>query len=326
MLTPKQADVADRECVSIIIPCFNSEKWIQKAIESCLSQTHTLREIIAIDDGSTDSTLEVLKSFGDVIRWETGPNRGGCHARNRGISISNGDWIQFLDADDYLHPTKLEKQLAIAINERNIITYCDYRVLTENGEETTRSCATNWSDPFIFVLEHTELTTIGPLHRKKWLESVGGFRPGLRAAQEFDLHLRLAAQGFGFKHLPEPLFTVRRQQTSVSSNPTRTLEQWMHFIPEIIDLLRKNGKLDPNRRNALARRLATSARLILRYGDPKIGMQLLTLATELDHTSASLAYGKPLRLLRNILGPYFTEKLSTYAKLIVGPTPPNRNT
>ena len=93
--------------VSVIIPCHNDEDWVSKAVGSCLSQTHEPLEIIVVDDGSTDSSRDILRSYGDQIRLLCGPNRGGSHARNRGFRLSCGDYIQFLDADDYLLPEKL---------------------------------------------------------------------------------------------------------------------------------------------------------------------------------------------------------------------------
>jgi glycosyltransferase involved in cell wall biosynthesis len=98
--------------VSVIIPCYNAERWVREAIQSCLDQTYRPIEIIVIDDGSTDGSLAVIKSFGDAVRSETGPNRGGCAARNRGIALSRGRYIQFLDADDYILPQKIEHQVS----------------------------------------------------------------------------------------------------------------------------------------------------------------------------------------------------------------------
>jgi len=98
--------------VSIIIPCYNAEQYIAEAIESALSQTYPNCEIIVIDDGSTDGSLAIVQKYGDRIRWKTGPNRGGCAARNLGLEMARGEWIQFLDADDKIAPRKIELQLA----------------------------------------------------------------------------------------------------------------------------------------------------------------------------------------------------------------------
>jgi glycosyltransferase involved in cell wall biosynthesis len=97
--------------VSIIIPCYNAQAYVAEAIQSALNQTYPHCEIIVIDDGSSDGSLEIIKSFGAAIRSESGPNRGGCAARNRGFSLSRGGWIQFLDADDRLAPNKISAQM-----------------------------------------------------------------------------------------------------------------------------------------------------------------------------------------------------------------------
>lgn len=96
---------------SIIIPCYNKRAYVGAAIESALAQTHPC-EVIVVDDGSTDGSLEEIRRFDGRIRWETGPNRGGSGARNRGLELAQGDWIQFLDADDILPPEKIAVQIA----------------------------------------------------------------------------------------------------------------------------------------------------------------------------------------------------------------------
>jgi glycosyltransferase involved in cell wall biosynthesis len=97
--------------VSILIPCFNAECRVAEAIESALGQTWPEKEIIVVDDGSQDRSLEVIKSFGKRIRWETGPNRGGNMARNRLLELARGEWLQYLDSDDYLLPLKIQRQV-----------------------------------------------------------------------------------------------------------------------------------------------------------------------------------------------------------------------
>src|SRR5437868_11251554 len=96
--------------VSILIPCYNAERWVAQAIESALSQTWPEKEVIVVDDGSTDGSLDVIKRFGHLIQWETGPNRGANPTRNRLLELAEGDWLQYLDADDYLMPRKIERQ------------------------------------------------------------------------------------------------------------------------------------------------------------------------------------------------------------------------
>ena len=82
-----------------------------QAIESALAQTWAEKEVIVVDDGSKDGSLGVIRSFGDRIRWETGPNRGGNPVRNRLLELARGEWLQYLDADDYLLPEKVAGQM-----------------------------------------------------------------------------------------------------------------------------------------------------------------------------------------------------------------------
>jgi glycosyltransferase involved in cell wall biosynthesis len=98
--------------VSILIPCFNAERWIGQAIESALAQTYSPTEIIVVDDGSTDRSLDIIKGFGQRIRWETGPNRGANATRNRLLTLARAPWLQYLDVDDYLLPDKVERQMS----------------------------------------------------------------------------------------------------------------------------------------------------------------------------------------------------------------------
>ena len=104
--------------VSVIIPCYNADNWIAEAIDSCLQQTYAPLEIIIIDDGSTDDSVRIIRhyaaQFPEIISYETGTNRGGCAARNRGLALSKGEYVLFLDADDFLEPETFAGQVEIA--------------------------------------------------------------------------------------------------------------------------------------------------------------------------------------------------------------------
>src|SRR5262245_12624798 len=100
-MQPKSANACS---IAVIIPCWNAEKYMSRAIQSALDQDYPSLEIIAVDDGSTDNSLEIIRSFGERIRWQTGSNRGACAARNSGLAIANSTYVMFLDADDELGP------------------------------------------------------------------------------------------------------------------------------------------------------------------------------------------------------------------------------
>lgn len=102
------------QLVSILIPCYNSEKWLTETIDSVLSQTWPNKEIIIVDDGSTDHSLQILKQYeSPIVKVITQENRGGSAARNKALEYAQGDYIQWLDADDMLAPDKVECQMRV---------------------------------------------------------------------------------------------------------------------------------------------------------------------------------------------------------------------
>lgn len=101
-----------RPMVSVVIPCYNAEAFIKEAVYSALVQTVSPCEVLVIDDGSTDKSVDALSLFGNSVRVIPQFNHGESIARNRGMAEARGEWIAFLDADDIWHPTKLERQLA----------------------------------------------------------------------------------------------------------------------------------------------------------------------------------------------------------------------
>jgi glycosyltransferase involved in cell wall biosynthesis len=104
--------------VSILIPAFNAQEWIRDTLRSALEQTWAPKEIIVVDDGSSDGTLAIAREFEvDGVRVVTQQNQGAAAARNKAFSLSTGDYIQWLDADDLLSPGKIQKQME-ALGER----------------------------------------------------------------------------------------------------------------------------------------------------------------------------------------------------------------
>lgn len=112
--------LAERPLVSVVVPCFNAERWIGETLSSVLSQTYAPLEILVVDDGSTDSSVERVRAYETsgvrLIRQE---NRGAAAARNAGFAASRGAYIQFLDADDLLGARKIELQVARLLEERS---------------------------------------------------------------------------------------------------------------------------------------------------------------------------------------------------------------
>lgn len=255
----------NQRLVSIVIPCWNGESFVADAIESALAQTYPNIEVIVVDDGSTDGTVGVLKSFGERIRWETTPNRGACAARNRGAEIANGDILQFLDADDALMPRKLERTAAL-VSSDGLAPICGCETTFEDGATRIILPSRSPSDALDYALTN-QIQTSAIAHHRTWFWRVGGFLAGLPCGQERDLHIRLAAVGLRFVQVYEPLTNVRRRPGSISSNTHRVLLQHEATFLRARDILAERSALTDAAKAALARAFVRDARHLVRRGD-----------------------------------------------------------
>jgi glycosyltransferase involved in cell wall biosynthesis len=119
------------DLVSIVIPCYNAREFLAETLESAFHQTYPRTEIIVVDDGSTDGTTELIRSYGSRVIAEFGPNRGASAARNRGTALARGSFIQYLDADDLLTSHAIEQRVAILEAEGADVAYSDWEKLVE---------------------------------------------------------------------------------------------------------------------------------------------------------------------------------------------------
>jgi glycosyltransferase involved in cell wall biosynthesis len=210
--------MAKHPLVSVIIPCYNAAQYVGEAVTSALNQTYSNVEVIVVDDGSSDQSIEVIQSFGDRIRLERTKHQGACAARNRGLQLSQGEFIQFLDADDVLLPEKIERQIPILQSDQADLVFCNgYLFGDDRPQRPIKKLLALPSpvgqDPFLYCLRHG-FGTEGPLHKRRFLEKVGGFREELPGAQEFDLHIRLSAVGARLIKLDDFLFKHRNHDDS----------------------------------------------------------------------------------------------------------------
>src|SRR5256885_8166094 len=189
--------------VSILIPCFNAEGWVAQAIESALSQTWPEKEVILVDDGSTDASLTIIKTFGDRIRWESGPNRGSNVARNRLLELAHGDWLQYLDADDYLLPEKIACQMEfIAANPAADVVFGP-ATIEHWANGSARRVLLPIPEPhdlWILLARWYLPQTGAALWRKQAMVDVGGWKSDQPCCQEHELYLRLLMAGKRFAY------------------------------------------------------------------------------------------------------------------------------
>ena len=242
--------------VSILIPCYNAERWIAQAIDSALAQTWPEKEVIVIDDGSTDGSLEVIKRYAGRIRWETGPNRGGNVARNRLLELAGGEWLQYLDADDYLLPGKVSGQMSfLATHPETDIVYGpwttehwsekgSFRVLLEIPEQR---------DPWMLLARWFLPQTGGPLWRRGAVVGAGGWKPDQPCCQEYELYLRLLMSGKRFVYCPESGAIYRQwgDDTVWRRDLPETSRRRLEITQRAEDFLRSRHEMTPQRLRAI---------------------------------------------------------------------------
>lgn len=207
--------------ISVIVPAFNAERTVLETIASVQQQTLSDFELIVINDGSTDQTLELLSTVRDPRFKVFSYKNGGLPvARNRGISHSTGEFIAFLDADDLWTADKLELQLA-ALQKRPEagVAYSWTRYMDEQGNPSPSYESVFFEgNVFAELLVNNFLTNgSNPLIRMQAIEAVGDFDSTCLVSEDWEFYLRLAAR-WPFVVVPKPQILYRQSSSSMSAN------------------------------------------------------------------------------------------------------------
>lgn len=190
--------------VSVVIPAWNSERYLGRAIRSALVQTWPRLECLVVDDGSTDGTPSVIASFGDRIRSIRQENGGASAARNAGIAAARGQYIAFLDSDDYWLRTKLANQLAVFRTDPELVLVStgfrwiganvDPDAFDDAGPEFDLHSVRRF-EGIERLLEQPYLGTPTVMVKTSTAQEVGGFDVKLPSAEDIDFYFRVCAQG-----------------------------------------------------------------------------------------------------------------------------------
>lgn len=254
--------------VSILIPCYNAERWIGEAIESALAQTWVNKEVIVVDDGSTDGSLEVIRGFGNQVRWETGPNRGGNVARNRLLSLAQGEWLQYLDADDYLLPDKVAAQFVRTSTGVDVVfgpVTWEF-VVDQRVHRAVRTIPWERDSWELLALWHLPQTG-GCLFRKQAIVDAGGWKADQPCCQEHELYLRLLMKGKSFRYCNSPGAVYRQwgEHTVCKRNMAETHRRRMEIEQAAENWLDARGELTGARLTAINQARFETARSVWRH-------------------------------------------------------------
>lgn len=243
--------------ISVIIPTYNREKYIKKAIESVLDQEgqgigYKLGEIIVVDDGSTDDTETLVSRIADgrirFHKMET--NSGAGAARNKGVSIANGDWVAFQDSDDVWDCRKLAKQVDY-LNENPDVSMVSHpiKAVFDDGREITTSVK-NAENMVSILAERNLFDTPTMLLKRECFIALGGFNTELKALEDWEFALRFADK-YKIGMVPEVLIESEMISDGVSSGAANYYESRCKMIALDRDILMSYGCFDDAVRSLL---------------------------------------------------------------------------
>jgi len=220
MADPPDAEAVNSQGVSIIIPAYNAAATVGETLDSVLSQTFQRWEVIVIDDGSTDGTLKIAGSYRDRdrrIRLQSQARAGVCAARNRGIMLASYEWLLFLDADDLILSTHLERMIGEATaNPRTDVAHCGWVRVTPDGVRWKEEYGPRSRDLFPVLARYCPFAIHTAIVRRDVVEAVGNFDPSYRTCEDWDLWQRIARSGACFTPVAEGLAIYRMRPGSLS--------------------------------------------------------------------------------------------------------------
>ncbi len=236
--------------VSVIVPTYNRESLVLDALESVKSQSYRPIQLVIVDDGSSDSTVQVVDTWrldneeSDFkIDVTTQPNSGGNVARNKGISLTTGKLISFLDSDDVWHPHKIELQVAEILKDEKIgAVYCGLQHVVLPSNQVTSKQKHDYPTgrllAKILICDVTNPTSTYMVRRAVF-EKVGVFDETLEARQDWDMWIRIASK-FHISCVPEILVDFRDHDgPRTISNPQREITAYSKILTKYENLYRE---------------------------------------------------------------------------------------
>lgn len=284
--------------VSVVIPTYNSARYLAEAIDSVLAQSFKDFEVIVIDDGSMDETEELMRRYGAQARYIRQQNSGVAIARNRGIEQSRGRYVSFLDADDTWVSAKLERQLAaLGQNRRYRICYSAFTVvgsdLTPLGVVRSRRQAGALED--LLLRGNVVATPSTVMGERSLFVETGGFDPALSQCADWDMWVRLAALS-DFLYVDEPLVNYRQHDGNMSRNAPLLERDSIRVLEKGFAMSALTDRLRSRRRPAFARNYMVLAGTYFHarhYGD---FIRCAARAVGKDFRQASYLMAFPFRL------------------------------
>lgn len=226
--------------VSVLIPSYNHARYLPAALESVFAQTYADYEIVAVDDGSTDNSVEVLRSYGERIRFFVQSNRGTYPTLNHCIAESRGDYLAILNSDDLWAPTKLEKQVAMLDSHPGVglVHTGGHFIDSEGNLQPGNPLGFEWPrTPTGNIIEAlvrcNKIIASSVLIRRVCFEKLGGFREDLFGSGDWEMWFRVALE-YDIGYIDEPLTMYRVHGSNASFQHRRVYEDDVKVRTETI--------------------------------------------------------------------------------------------
>ena len=256
--------------ISVVIPSYNSAKYIAECLDSVLNQSYADIEIICVDDCSSDQTYLILESYRQkhpsITLFRNEKNLGAPYSRNRGLDSSRGNYILFLDADDVLLPGRIGHQVSLIRNSSRKIGFISGAYIRKhsNGEEEKKIPL---SDSWQGLLSAELGCTCSNLFLAEALKQVNGWKDGLQGSQESELMFRLLQNGAEVLTDPLPLTRIRssRQGSISSSNLSNYWINYINLRVDIVDYLVGVGLFTGSLREHSLRAVFDATRILYHY-------------------------------------------------------------
>ena len=286
--------------VSVVIPTYNSARYLGAAIDSVFAQTFHDFEVVVVDDGSTDDTESMMSRRFQSVPYVRQPNLGVAKARNTGIEQTSGRYVAFLDADDTWLPAKLERQMtALADAPANRASYGSFIVCSETLTPLTvqRSLQRGRALEDLLLRGNVIGSPGTVLCERSLFSIVGGFDPTLSQCADWDMWIRLATQT-EFAYLNEPLVNYRQHGASMSRRPELLERDSLRLLTKGFNLPAVPASLWAQRRRAFARNYMVLAGTYFYAGRYRDFLRCMLRALVLDPRQLEYLGALPARLLR----------------------------
>tara|TARA_Y100000782_G_scaffold111017_1_gene138303 strand:+ start:2350 stop:3267 length:918 start_codon:yes stop_codon:yes gene_type:complete len=225
--------------VSVIIPCYNAAEFIERCVESVMEQTFLHKEVICVDNASTDSTFEKLKTlqqkYPELILAEE-PQKGANFARNTGTTLAKGKWMQYLDADDVLLPEKIGHQIELLEDIEGDVDLVMGACSRIKGGQNEVEIPNDEVPPLVAAFINQAGNTCANLWRKEAVEKAGMWNVELQSSQETDLMLRILETGKAVLDTANFTQIIMRNSGNISSSePTQRWKTFLAIRAQLLD-------------------------------------------------------------------------------------------